>query len=268
MIHFLHGNAGLPDDLMPLVLATGQPFHAWHLWRTLTDHPVANSFDGFARFLNDTAVSDTHRPRVLLGYSLGARLALHALTNQPQLWDAAILISAHPGLRTDKERAVRLTQDHAWSVSFLRDPWPDVMAEWNAQPVFRSSTFQCRVERADGALDFGKSSYLESWRREIAHACDVWSLARQADLRPRLPSVQCPVLWITGERDKKFTALAADACTLLPHASHVIMPESGHRVHLDQPAAVAAEITGFLSGSAFAQSFEAAKPVASPLRSS
>ena len=50
MIHFLHGNAGLPDDLMPLVLATGQSFNAWHLWRTLADHPEANSFDGFARF--------------------------------------------------------------------------------------------------------------------------------------------------------------------------------------------------------------------------
>ncbi len=257
MIHFLHGNAGLPDDLMPLVLAIGQRFHAWHLWHTLADHPEANSFDGFAKLLNDIAALDTHRPRVLLGYSLGARLALHALTQQPQLWDAAILISAHPGLRTDEERAARLRQDHVWSVRFLRDPWPDVMAAWNAQPVLAGETVPANDHRLT-----------ETWRRAIAHACDVWSLARQADLRPRLPSVQCPVLWITGARDKKFAALAADACTLLPHASHVIMPESGHRAHLDQPAAVAAEISGFLCGSAFAQSAEVAKPVASPLPSS
>ena len=254
MIHSLHGNAGLPDDLMPLVLASGQPFHAWHLWRTLAERPEADSFDAFGIHLNGTAARDTQRPRILLGYSLGARLALHALTQQPQLWDAAILISAHPGLRTDEERAARLPQDHAWAVRFLRDAWPDVMAAWNAQPVLAGET----IPSTDRRL-------IETWRREIAHACDVWSLGRQADLRPLLPSVRCPVLWITGARDEKFTALAAESCSLLPHARHAIIPDAGHRVHLDQPSAVATEIAGFLSGSLFAQSLENAKPVASPL---
>ena len=254
MIHSLHGNAGLPDDLMPLLLANGQPFHAWHLWRTLAEQHHADSFDAFADHLNGTAARDAHRPRILLGYSLGGRLALHALTRQPQLWDAAILISAHPGLRTDEERAARLLQDHAWAARFLHDPWPHVMAAWNAQAVLAGDN----ILSTDRPL-------IETWRREIAHACDVWSLARQPDLRPLLSSVQCPVLWITGGRDEKFTALAAEACSLLPRARHVIIQECGHRVHLDQPVAVAGEITGFLSGFPFEQSLENAKTVASPL---
>lgn len=252
MIHALHGNAGLPDDLMPLLHAAGQPFQAWHLWRTLTDYPEAATLDGFAVHLNAMASRDTRRPRILLGYSLGARLALHALTQQPQLWDAAILISGHPGLRTAEERAARLVQDQSWAVRFLREPWPDVMAAWNAQPVLAGETVPATDQRL-----------IETWRHEIARASDAWSLARQADLRARLGTVSCPVLWLTGTLDEKFTALAAESCALLKHARHAVIPDAGHRAHLDQPDAVAALAADFCSMA----SAEAAKPVAAPVAS-
>ena len=249
MIHALHGNAGLPDDLLPLLRAVGQPFHAWHLWRTLSDHPETASLAGFAAHLNAFAAREAHRPRILLGYSLGARLALHALTQQPQLWDAAILLSVHPGLTTAEARAARLPQDQSWAGRFLREPWSDVMTAWNAQAVFRSATFQFRVERADRPLDFGKSSDIKSWREQIALGFDVWSLGRQDDLRPLLPSVHCPVLFLTGVRDEKFTALAAGGCALMPHAHHIIIPGAGHRTHLDQPGIVSVEVARFLRDS-------------------
>lgn len=253
MIHALHGNAGLPDDLTPLLRAAGQPFQSWHLWRTLADHPETASLNGFATLLNVTAARETHRPRVVLGYSLGARLALHALTKQPQLWDAAVFLSAHPGLHTNHFRAARLTLDQAWAAHFRSEPWPEVIAAWNDQEVFRSSTFQCRVE-----------CDLESWREQIALGFDVWSLGRQDDLRPLLPSVACPVLWVTGAHDKKFTALAAESCALLPRARHVIIPNAGHRVHFDQPAAVEEEVTVFLRDSRTAGDAGTGKPVAAP----
>lgn len=256
MIHALHGNAGLPDDLMPLLRAAGQPFQAWHLWRTLTDFPEAATLDGFAAHLNAMASRDAHRPRILLGYSLGARLALHAMTQQPQLWDAAILISGHPGLRTVEDRNARLVQDQAWAVRFLREPWPDVMTAWNSQPVLAGETVPATDQRL-----------VETWRHEIARATDAWSLARQADLRARLGAVTCPVLWLTGGLDEKFTALAAESCTLLKHARHAVIPDAGHRAHLDQPEAVAAAVTAFAGDFRSAASAEPAKPVAGPVAS-
>lgn len=257
MIHALHGNAGLPDDLMPLLRAAGQPFQAWHLWRTLTDYPETATPDGFAVHLNAMASRDAHRPRILLGYSLGARLALHALTQQPQLWDAAILISGHPGLSTADERAARLVQDQAWAVRFLREPWPAVMAAWNAQPVLAGETVPATDQRL-----------VEMWRHEIARACDAWSLARQMDLRTRFAAVACPVLWLTGEDDEKFTALAAESCALMPHARHAVIPEAGHRVHLDQPQAAGHAIAAFLREPVPVPSAESANPVAVPGASS
>lgn len=234
MLHSLHGNAGLPDDLLPLLSVAGREFRAWHLWEWLRENPNAASFDGFAAALNAAAAGE--RPRVLLGYSLGARLGLYALTQQPQRWDAAILLSGHPGLTNEYEREPRRTVDHAWALRFRSEPWMELMGAWNAQPVL-----------AGAGVPPGQQQLTEPWRSEIAQSFDVWSLARQPDLRPLLPSVGCPVLWITGERDAKFTALAAEASALMPHSQHVIIPGAGHRVHLDQPAAAAKCVRDFLT---------------------
>lgn len=235
MIHALHGNAGLPDDIIPLLSRTGLPFEAWHLWRLVDEWPGAATLSGFATAFQTAVDQRADRPRVLFGYSLGARLALHVLTAFPDKWDAAVLLSAHPGLQNAEDRAARLALDQTWSVRFLREPWREVMAAWNAQPVL-----------AGEAIPPHDQGLLETWRREIALAFNAWSLGRQDDLRPLLPVVKCPVLWLTGAKDEKFTALAAAACPLMPRSTHLVIPDAGHRVHLDQPAAVESAIGAFL----------------------
>jgi 2-succinyl-6-hydroxy-2,4-cyclohexadiene-1-carboxylate synthase len=229
MTFALHGNLGLPEDMHPLLRAAGaSPGTAAspHLWRALADHPQTASLPGFAAHLNEIAAPCVVRPRVLIGYSLGARLALHALTRAPEIWHAAILISAHPGLGTEEERAARLSQDREWGARVRSEPWPDLLASWNRQPVFHGDH---RPDDSAAELDY--STQLEPWRRQIALGFSAWSLGQQADLRPLLPRVSCPVLWLTGGKDAKFTALAAECCALLPDAQHVIIRDAGHRAH-------------------------------------
>ena len=40
---------------------------------------------------------------ILLGYSLGGRLALHACLSRPDLWKSAIVVGADPGLESEEE---------------------------------------------------------------------------------------------------------------------------------------------------------------------
>lgn len=235
MIHALHGMAGQPGDLFPLLRKCGYPHTAWHLWRCLLDWPGCDSFPGFAAALH-REIAESPRPRVLLGYSMGARLALQCLVTNSDDWDAAILISAHPGLADEKEKAERIATDHHWAVRFLQEPWTEVMHDWNAQPVLAGESIVMSEQRL-----------VELWRREIAQAFHCWSLGAQPDLRPHLSDVQCPVLWITGERDRKFSTLAASCVKLLPDAVHVKIPGAGHRVHLDQPDAATQAIRKFLA---------------------
>ncbi|MEQ1840332.1 MAG: alpha/beta fold hydrolase, partial [Verrucomicrobiales bacterium] len=73
--------------------------------------------------------------RHLLGYSMGGRIALQALADEPDFWTGAVIISAHPGLKTEQERAQRRKSDLAWAHLARTAPWSDFLAKWNAQSV-------------------------------------------------------------------------------------------------------------------------------------
>ena len=57
-----------------------------------------------------------------------------------------------------------------------------------------------------------------------------WSLWKQADLRELLGGIGCPVLWMTGARDAKFSRLAAEVVPSLPAGRHVKLGGAGHRL--------------------------------------
>ena len=61
-----------------------------------------------------------------------------------------------------------------------------------------------------------------------------------------LTGLRVPTLWITGEEDPKFSAIARDAIALMPDASHVVIRRAGHCAHLERPDEVAAQVWGFL----------------------
>jgi len=170
---------------------------------------------------------------VLVGYSMGARLALHALLDGGP-WDAAVLVAPHPGLESESEseRSARRESDAEWAGRALTGDWREFLALWNAQPVLADS------ERLPPVSDLR--------RREIARSFIDWSLGAQEPLWERLGEIRCPVLWCVGERDGKFRALAERALPLLPRGELWVAPGSGHRVPWDVPEAFAAKVGEFL----------------------
>ncbi len=54
--------------------------------------PSCISFDTWAKHFNREVKSHQNSNNILLGYSLGGRLGLHAVIEQPQLWNAAIIV--------------------------------------------------------------------------------------------------------------------------------------------------------------------------------
>src|SRR5205085_576420 len=72
---------------------------------------------------------------VLLGYSMGGRLALQALLDGAA-YRRAVIVSAGLGIEDDAERASRRASDERWAQRFERDEWESLMRDWNAQPIF------------------------------------------------------------------------------------------------------------------------------------
>jgi 2-succinyl-6-hydroxy-2,4-cyclohexadiene-1-carboxylate synthase len=155
-------------------------------------------------------------PRVMVGYSLGGRLAMHALIDDPSLWSAAIIISSHLGLKTPLERQQRLETDQEWADSFLTASWLDLMTKWNAQKLFAGEN----IPREE-------SNYC---RKQLSDVLKFWSLGHQEDLKTRIEGLQIPILWIAGEKDLHFSNLAKVIRLAHPKSQISIVPKVGHRV--------------------------------------
>ncbi|MEM7385470.1 MAG: alpha/beta fold hydrolase [Verrucomicrobiota bacterium] len=221
----LHGALGHPGDWS--LLAESLPLRPVAL---MTHRPV--SFRSWAKeFANDPEVRADPCP-TLLGYSMGARLALHTLLEKSNPWKAAVLLAPHPGLETEKERRERRLRDSVWAEKLKNQPAAEFSRAWNAQAVFRNSTAQ----------DQDRPPH-PNHRRCFAE----WSLGSQENLVPQLERITIPILWLTGSADPIFTRIAQASINSLPNGQHRILQGCGHRIPFEKPDLVAEEITTFLN---------------------
>ena len=108
----LHGAVGMASDWRGFAKAmadTGIGTRAVDLWRFLQCDPMP--LPTFGNVLNADALGQVFRGngRALLGYSMGGRLALHALLDEPHPWQAAVIVSADPGSENEADRISRRT---------------------------------------------------------------------------------------------------------------------------------------------------------------
>jgi 2-succinyl-6-hydroxy-2,4-cyclohexadiene-1-carboxylate synthase len=224
MIIALHGFLGLREDWMPLAPGLGD-LQAIDLWKDLSELPAGDAFmlwsEKFA-----ARVREENRSRgsksILLGYSMGGRLAMSAALMTPDLFSAAIFVSANPGLASESDRTQRRASDEAWARKFLNEPWDLLSQEWNAQPVLATSAQSKPLARTES----------EFQRKLLALSMERWSLGAQRDMRRDLATLPIPSLYITGEADRKFTEMTA---SLKLGNRHRVIEGAGHRVPWDQP---------------------------------
>lgn len=169
-------------------------------------------------------------PSLLFGYSMGARLALHALRADPSRWASATLVSGHPGLTDPEEKSARIREDGSWARRAESDPWPRFLRDWQARPVFSAGIPPQRWSPRLARIWEEDQLALEPRRAAIATSLRAWSLGRQDDFRAFLFHCRVPVQWVTGELDEKFTRLGRELATACPRLRHTILPATGHRV--------------------------------------
>lgn len=172
-------------------------------------------------------------PRCVAGYSLGGRLALGLLARYPDLFAAAMLIGANPGIE-DRERPARRAADEKWARLIESEGLAEFDRRWSALPLFASQ----------GGLE---AERIEEQRRirlshdpaGLAAAMRALSLAAMPDYRSALPAIACPVELVVGGLDEKFSALARKMAGGLPAGSVRVVEGVGHNAILEAPAAVA-----------------------------
>lgn len=236
MIWLIHGNLGTPGDWEP-VLQTGLiPAPVCSI--SLVDFfgtPVSLAEDGkkLGRFILEKDPSP-----ILCAYSLGGRLALHALLEFPGRWKGAILPGAHTGLQEESEKAARREKDKNWANLLKHNPWDSFLNEWNSQPVFQGGKNIPRPDPTEKEVLF--------W----SHAFEKWSTGDQKNLLPTLITTQehtpCPLLFISGAEDAKFTTFYRSIIPQIACAHHAVIPYAGHRLLEDAPEELAAALQNFI----------------------
>lgn len=189
----------------------------------------------WAEQFNNWVAAQQKAPAVLMGYSLGGRLALHALLYRPEQWKAAIIISAHPGLSVSEERVKRLLRDREWAARFEKEEWVSLMQAWNGQEVFAHDQDQFQRQ---------ESHYQ---RRQLAHWLLQGSLAKQADLSQQIQALSFPILWVTGALDERYGQIAQRLAFAHPQSRWESLARAGHRVPWAQPERFSQAVSRFLS---------------------
>ena len=178
--------------------------------------------DWAEKFNQKVHTVDSLANNILMGYSLGGRLGLHALLQNPGCWKAAILVSTHPGLKLQEDKTARIASDETWAARFEKEPWEDLIKAWNAQGVFKADAFAFQRHES------------ENDREMLATALRIWSLGLQHDLTDSIASLDMPILWMVGEKDTKFLKIAQELKFKHQKSKLCIVANAGHRLLFEQ----------------------------------
>ncbi len=165
---------------------------------------------------------------VLLGYSMGGRIALYCAFSG--YFRALILESASPGLATFTERVQRRASDEALAERIEREGIEAFVNYWEQLSLFASQR-NLPIERRNAQ----RAQRLTNRAHGLANSLRGVGTAVQPPLYQRLPELTLPVLLITGELDSKFCHIGQRMAQHLPQAQLQIVSGAGHAVHLEQP---------------------------------
>lgn len=193
---------------------------------TLIDAPGHGSSGDIVADLRTGAdmIASTMRRGDLVGYSMGARFALHTALQHPEQVSTLVLVSGTPGIENDTERAARRAADEALADRIESMALVDFLEEWLANPMFSGLTEATR-NIADRMRNFpgGLASSLR-------HA----GTGTQEPLWDRLHELRCPVLVVCGAADTKFRGIGERMHSMIPGSTFIVVEEAGHTVHLEQ----------------------------------
>jgi len=233
----LHGFMGRPESFEPLaalgregpIVALALPGHA----PGMPAEPAAG-FDGAVGGIASALRALGRLPVHLLGYSMGARLALGVLVQHPGLVARATLVGAGPGLANPAERAARRAEEGQWAARLRSGPLTEFVDFWEQLPLFASQA------SLPEALQLGqRAARLAHDPEQLARSLEQMGLAQMPDLMPALPSIDVPVDLVAGGLDVKFCAHARRMAAALRRATVHVAPGVRHNVVLEAPGFLA-----------------------------
>ena len=175
-------------------------------------------------------------PFDLLGYSLGARFAMHAALGAPDRIARLVLISATAGIEDDEARDERRRRDEKTAARLAGEPDVDAfVTSWLAAPMFAT------------LREAGTDERRRNTPAGLASSLRLAGAGTQTPLWHRLGELTMPVLVLAGATDPRYQALGARLASGVAHGAFALIPGAGHAAHLEQPAVTATIVRSWLA---------------------
>jgi 2-succinyl-6-hydroxy-2,4-cyclohexadiene-1-carboxylate synthase len=164
-------------------------------------------------------------PCDVLGYSLGARVALHVVTGTDLAVRSLVTIGATGGIEDPGARQRRREADDAIADALEASGDVDGFIErWVSGPMFArlADAAQTDERRRNSAAGLASSLRLAG-------------TGTQEPLWDRMPGLAVPLMALAGTDDPRFGAHALRLARSVQHGVASLVPGGGHAVHLAQP---------------------------------
>jgi 2-succinyl-6-hydroxy-2,4-cyclohexadiene-1-carboxylate synthase len=183
-------------------------------------------------------IGDAGGSATYLGYSMGARFALHTALVCPDVVRGLVLRSGTAGIEDEGERAARRAQDLRTAARLRTEGLATFLDGWLQQPLFAHLP-------PDRAF---RAERLENTVEGLAASLEQAGTGSQAPVWRALSSLRMPVLVVAGADDAKFTALATRmADEIGANATLSVIDGAGHAAHLEQPHRFVAAVQPWLA---------------------
>jgi 2-succinyl-6-hydroxy-2,4-cyclohexadiene-1-carboxylate synthase len=232
------GGTGQPGDPVILLHGFTQSGAAWApVTRALVagGHPVVTpDAPGHGRSAEVAAdlwesaalIVEAAGAGVYVGYSMGARMALHVALAHPAAVRRLVLVSGTGGIDGDGERAARRAGDEEIAQRIERDGVAAFLRWWLQRPLFAT------LPPESAALD----ARLGGSPAGLAASLRLAGTGTQEPLWGRLGAIEAPTLVVVGGLDAAYRHHGERlVASIGSNASLEVIPAAGHAVALEQP---------------------------------
>jgi 2-succinyl-6-hydroxy-2,4-cyclohexadiene-1-carboxylate synthase len=176
-------------------------------------------------------------PVHLVGYSMGARLALALAIRHPNRVRTALLVGGTPGIEDDVKRQKRARWDQRQAEHIRAEGVEKFIDRWQALPMFAS-----QEHLSAEVLAAQRRQREQNTANGLAWAMEILGQGAMPSYWEALETCEVPLRLLTGRWDTKYCEIAKRMANVAPNAGHRIVSGAGHNVVLEAPGVVAKEV--------------------------